>query len=45
MEGIETRWDLALPLATIAGLADVAGVLAHAGVNIDSACCAGIQRR
>jgi hypothetical protein len=34
-------WDLTMPLATTASIAEVAAVLADSGVNIDSVCCAG----
>jgi hypothetical protein len=41
MEGIETLWDVVVELDDTAGLAQVAGVLARAGINIDSVCCTG----
>lgn len=38
---IESLCDVALELDDIAALATVAGVLANAGINVDSVCCTG----
>ncbi len=34
-------WDVAVDLEDVSGLAGIAGVLARAGINIDSVCCTG----
>jgi hypothetical protein len=42
VDGVETLWDVVVELDGTAGLAEAPGVLAQAGINIDSVCCTGV---